>query len=117
MTGSRPVEGAVRTQATGRTAGLRAERPPRPGAGQAAATPSQGRPLPAKAASLSCQDGVHPEPRRLFVFIGAKPGTGWLAGQLAQDRHGFLLTGSDIPAARQGAVNMRIPSLPQSRRS
>jgi len=36
----------------------------------------------------------------LFVFIGAKPGTGWLAGQLAEDRHGFLLTGSDIPATR-----------------
>src|SRR5262245_13821280 len=35
----------------------------------------------------------------LFVFIGAKPGTGWLAGQLAQDKHGFLLTGGDIPAA------------------
>ena len=34
----------------------------------------------------------------LFVFIGAKPGTGWLAGQLAEDRHGFLLTSSDIPA-------------------
>jgi thioredoxin reductase (NADPH) len=36
----------------------------------------------------------------LFVFIGANPGTGWLAGQLAEDRHGFLLTGADIPAAR-----------------
>ncbi|WP_214316621.1 FAD-dependent oxidoreductase [Nonomuraea sediminis] len=36
----------------------------------------------------------------LFVFIGAKPGTDWLAGQLATDRNGFLLTGSDIPAAR-----------------
>ena len=36
--------------------------------------------------------------RGLFVFIGAKPGTGWLAGQLAQDSHGFLLTGTDIPA-------------------
>jgi thioredoxin reductase (NADPH) len=36
----------------------------------------------------------------LFVFIGAKPGTGWLAGQLAEDRHGFLLTGTDIPATR-----------------
>jgi thioredoxin reductase (NADPH) len=33
----------------------------------------------------------------LFVFIGAKPGTGWLAGQLAQDSHGFLRTGTDIP--------------------
>src|SRR5215468_4236790 len=38
--------------------------------------------------------------RGLFVFIGAKPRTEWLAGQLAQDSHGFLLTGSDIPAAR-----------------
>jgi thioredoxin reductase (NADPH) len=36
----------------------------------------------------------------LFVFIGAKPGTGWLAGQLAEDSHGFLLTGADIPGAR-----------------
>jgi thioredoxin reductase (NADPH) len=34
----------------------------------------------------------------LFVFIGAKPRTEWLAGQLAQDSHGFLLTGGDIPA-------------------
>lgn len=46
-----------------------------------------------------------PEPSELpvaglFVFIGATPGTEWLAGQLAQDRHGFLLTGSDIPATR-----------------
>jgi thioredoxin reductase (NADPH) len=46
-----------------------------------------------------------PEPSELavtglFVFIGANPGTGWLGGQLATDRHGFLLTGSDLPAAR-----------------
>jgi thioredoxin reductase (NADPH) len=38
--------------------------------------------------------------RGLFVFIGAKPRTEWLAGQLAQDSRGFLLTGTDIPAAR-----------------
>jgi thioredoxin reductase (NADPH) len=37
--------------------------------------------------------------RALFVFIGAQPRTSWLAGQLAQDRDGFLLTGADIPAA------------------
>ena len=37
--------------------------------------------------------------RGLFVFIGAKPRTGWLAGQLAEDSHGFLLTGTDIPAS------------------
>ena len=34
----------------------------------------------------------------LFVFIGAKPSTQWLEGQLAEDDDGFLLTGSDIPA-------------------
>jgi thioredoxin reductase (NADPH) len=33
----------------------------------------------------------------LFVFIGAKPGTDWLDGQLATDADGFLLTGPDIP--------------------
>jgi thioredoxin reductase (NADPH) len=38
--------------------------------------------------------------RGLFVFIGAQPATGWLAGQLAEDAHGFLLTGSNIPEAR-----------------
>lgn len=35
----------------------------------------------------------------LFVFIGARPRTSWLAGQLAQDSHGFLLTGTGLPAA------------------
>jgi thioredoxin reductase (NADPH) len=33
----------------------------------------------------------------LFVFIGARPGTQWLDGQLAVDDDGFLLTGPDIP--------------------
>jgi thioredoxin reductase (NADPH) len=42
----------------------------------------------------------------LFVFIGAKPGTEWLAGQLAQDRHGFLLTGTDIPATQLENKNL-----------
>jgi len=37
--------------------------------------------------------------RGLFIFIGAKPSTEWLAGQLAEDSHGFLLTGKDIPAS------------------
>ena len=40
--------------------------------------------------------------RGLFVFIGAKPRTGWLAGQLAEDSRGFLLTGTDISAAGRG---------------
>jgi len=38
--------------------------------------------------------------RGLFVFIGAQPSTGWLAGQLAEDSHGFLLTGTNIPQAQ-----------------
>jgi thioredoxin reductase (NADPH) len=35
--------------------------------------------------------------RGLFVFIGAKPATEWLDGQLATDADGFLLTGTDVP--------------------
>jgi thioredoxin reductase (NADPH) len=34
----------------------------------------------------------------LFVFIGASPCTQWVNGQLAMDDHGFLLTGTDVPA-------------------
>jgi thioredoxin reductase (NADPH) len=33
----------------------------------------------------------------LFAFIGAAPSTKWLDGQLAQDDHGFLLTGRYVP--------------------
>jgi hypothetical protein len=32
-----------------------------------------------------------------FVFIGAQPATGWLAGQFAEDARGFLITGAGIP--------------------
>jgi thioredoxin reductase (NADPH) len=39
----------------------------------------------------------------LFVFIGAKPATDWLDGQLAVDQHGFVLTGPDLPHEIQGA--------------
>jgi thioredoxin reductase (NADPH) len=39
--------------------------------------------------------------RALFVFIGAKPGTDWLDGQLATDADGFLLTGPDIPVSQR----------------
>jgi thioredoxin reductase (NADPH) len=41
--------------------------------------------------------------RGLFVFIGAAPGTGWLAGQLAEDSHGFLLTGTDLPPTEEAS--------------
>jgi thioredoxin reductase (NADPH) len=46
--------------------------------------------------------------RGLFVFIGAQPATGWLAGQLAHDNRGFLLTGTSIPQA-QLEDSSRIP--------
>jgi thioredoxin reductase (NADPH) len=38
--------------------------------------------------------------RGLFIFIGAKPSTEWLAGQLAEDKDGFLLTGKDVPMSQ-----------------
>jgi thioredoxin reductase (NADPH) len=34
----------------------------------------------------------------LFILIGARPNTGWLADTLATDADGFLLTGPDLPA-------------------
>lgn len=39
------------------------------------------------------------------MFIGARPNTTWLDGQLAADEHGFLLTGADIPATRLERVD------------
>ncbi len=35
----------------------------------------------------------------LFIFIGADAETGWLPPEIALDRHGFVLTGSDVTAA------------------
>ena len=34
----------------------------------------------------------------LFVLIGSQPRTQWLAGSVARDRRGFVLTGPDLPA-------------------
>ncbi len=34
----------------------------------------------------------------LFIFIGADAETGWLPGEIRLDRHGFVLTGSDMHA-------------------
>ena len=35
----------------------------------------------------------------LFIFIGATPSTRWIDKQLAEDEHGFLLTGPDVPVS------------------
>jgi thioredoxin reductase (NADPH) len=45
----------------------------------------------------------------LFIFIGATPSTQWIDGQLAEDDHGFLLTGTDIPP--QFLQDHRVPLL------
>ncbi|MDQ3114670.1 MAG: FAD-dependent oxidoreductase [Actinomycetota bacterium] len=38
--------------------------------------------------------------RDLFTFIGASPRTGWLAGRVALDSGGYVLTGDDAAATR-----------------
>jgi thioredoxin reductase (NADPH) len=35
----------------------------------------------------------------LFIFIGADAETRWLPSEIALDRHGYVLTGSDVTAA------------------
>ena len=42
------------------------------------------------------------EARELFVFIGATPCTDWLAGTLALDSGGYVLTGADAARAANG---------------
>jgi thioredoxin reductase (NADPH) len=53
--------------------------------------------------------------RGLFVFIGANPGTEWLGGQLAEDEHGFLLTGTDLSAFQLEEADQRPLALETSR--
>jgi thioredoxin reductase (NADPH) len=38
----------------------------------------------------------------LFVLIGSRPRTQWLAGTVARDQRGFILTGPDLPAGTGG---------------
>ena len=47
--------------------------------------------------------------RHLFLFIGAEPNAGWIERCTASDRHGFILTGADLPA---GARRERRPAFP-----
>jgi thioredoxin reductase (NADPH) len=37
----------------------------------------------------------------VFIFIGADAETGWLPPEIALDRHGYVLTGSEVRAARR----------------
>ena len=43
------------------------------------------------------------EASALFVLIGAQPNTGWLAGTLARDTGGFLITGPDLCPGQHAA--------------
>jgi thioredoxin reductase (NADPH) len=42
------------------------------------------------------------EAKALFIFIGTRPCTAWLEGQLELDEEGFILSGRDLPATNGG---------------
>lgn len=41
----------------------------------------------------------------VFTFIGASPRTGWLAGAVEMDRHGFILTGRGVGPCGEGTTD------------
>src|SRR5262249_51929283 len=41
----------------------------------------------------------------LFIFIGADAETGWLPGDIARDKRGYVLTGEDVVKARRWTSN------------
>jgi thioredoxin reductase (NADPH) len=45
----------------------------------------------------------------LFVMIGATPHTGWLPGDVARDRHEFILTGRDLPSGGSPGEGRTLP--------
>jgi thioredoxin reductase (NADPH) len=49
--------------------------------------------------------------RALFVFIGAEPCTGWLVGEVALDKNGFVLTGRDMEQRGGDRAGGAAPSL------
>ena len=48
----------------------------------------------------------------LVVLIGAVPHTDWLPPEIGRDEHGFILTGSDLPGARNPAASWALPRPP-----
>ncbi len=61
-------------------------------------------------------DGGRPSPhnvRHLFVMTGASPRTGWLAGCLALDNKGFVLTGYDLDQPTLEAKSWPLSRAPQ----
>ncbi len=45
----------------------------------------------------------------LFVMIGATPHVDWLPDDVVRDRHGFILTGRDLPAADWAKAGQPVP--------
>jgi thioredoxin reductase (NADPH) len=45
----------------------------------------------------------------LFVMIGASPHTDWLHGIVERDRHGFIVTGTDLVAPARAQLGGRAP--------
>src|SRR5262249_5337274 len=47
----------------------------------------------------------------LYIFIGADAETGWLPDEIALDRRGYVLTGTDVNAAGRWTLDERDPYL------
>jgi thioredoxin reductase (NADPH) len=45
----------------------------------------------------------------LFVMIGATPHTDWLPGDVARYRHGFIVTGRDLPRKPRAETGQPTP--------
>jgi thioredoxin reductase (NADPH) len=44
-----------------------------------------------------------------FIMIGAEPRTEWVGQTLSRDEHGFIFTGSDVPAGERGSSAPALP--------
>jgi thioredoxin reductase (NADPH) len=51
------------------------------------------------------QERTRLESGGLFIFIGADAETAWLPPEIALDRHGYVLTGSDVAAAGRWSLD------------
>lgn len=55
--------------------------------------------------------------KALFVYIGARPGTGWLGEEILKDEKGFVITGTELLKQKSFAAKWKLerePFLPES---